>query len=150
LRQIEFLYRVCFFSTQSFYGSIKSFEGCALFRESIAKHAKFRAWYERMRVAVIKRNEHNETTASSLILKKKPIGQLLKSIDESTLRQIESEKETSSASASASTSPRQTPLLDLKFSQTPQSLSQAEVFRILSVNYLVNVVIFTYAAWMSR
>lgn len=38
----------------SMFGNVRAYEGCALFRESIANHPKFRSWYERMKATVLR------------------------------------------------------------------------------------------------
>lgn len=122
------------------FGNVKAFEGCALFRESIAKHASFRQWYERMQFVVTKRYQHDlvkdkkRGTSSGLFFP-------LISLDPIEAERLLAEQE---AAAEAARQLKKTP------SVLKMDLTQAEVFRVLSITYLVHVVVFTYAAWMGR
>lgn len=118
------------------FGNVKAFEGCALFRESIAKHAKFRQWYERMQFVVTKRYQHE------LIKPKRPASSSTLFFPLISLDLDESQKLLGEIEE-ASKPPKPVPFIKL-------DLTQAEIFRVLSVTYLVHLVAFTYAAWMGR
>lgn len=119
------------------FGSVKAFEGCALFRESIAKHPLFRQWYERMQFVVTKRYQHELDSSKA---KKSPNDLFfpLISLDPNEAQRLLAEAAEEARKSATS-------LNSLKM-----DLTQAEVFRVLSVTYLVHLVVFTYAAWMGR
>lgn len=117
------------------FGNVKAFEGCALFRESIAKHPAFRSWYERMKFVVTKRFQDDLPKPA----KNKPSALFfpLISLDpEEASRLLKDDDDSANKIKSLRT---------LK-----HDLSQAQVFRILTVTYLVHVLVFTYASWMVR
>lgn len=112
------------------FGNVKAFEGCSLFRDSIAKHPAFRSWYERMQLVVSKRYQPDIEER-----KKSPSYFLISLADD--LSRLEEEEKNEKK--------------QVEYMKLPKfDLSQIEVFRILTVNYLFHIVVFTYAAWMSR
>lgn len=110
------------------FGTARSYEGCALFRESIAKHPKFRLWYERMKLSVIKGFERmDRPTVGDLLYNQEEDNE-----DQVVLTEPEPEQVT------------ETKVDDLN--DTKPKLDKSS-FRILTVNYLIHVLAFTYVAW---
>jgi hypothetical protein len=122
------------------FGNVRTYEGCALFREAIAKHPKFRAWYDRMKLVVVK--GPNATKLASKSTGKTLL--TLKSLNEEDFKSI----------------PFSSYKLEKKFDMedTPEELlnensnskSQTLIFRILTVNYLIHVIAFTFASSMNK
>lgn len=124
------------------FGAIRAFEGCALFRESIAKHEKFRTWYEQMKSITTKRHKHDfDSNVKSFACR-------LQSVNEEDFLVVD--KRTFSELVSKSSNHTASSSLDANNKTTKISMPEKEVFRVLSINYLVHVFVFTYAAWMSR
>ena len=143
------------------FGNVRAYEGCALFRESIANHPKFRAWYERMKVTVLRgyKEAKLEQTRSKffflesvsdddeapLVVAKSSI-QETKKTNESREQQQQQQQADSSASLAA-TEPSSTPADMEESSKNAKDLSELFIFRILTLNYLSHLIVFTYAAY---
>ena len=125
------------------YGSIRAFEGCAMFRELISQHDKFKEWYERMQKVVLKGyEEYQDEKKNNRFFKLHSVEELemlLKdqlthtndSVDDANKKfEIGNEKEISN-----------------KIENSPINLS---LFRILTTNYLVHVLAFSYASWIAK
>ena len=123
------------------YGNVKAYEGCALFRESIAKHPKFKEWFENMKIEIL--NGYNRKPITSKTEKAKfSFDFFLKSLDSQDLAEIEPKPVVEVAS--------QTPT-EIISQEEPvkKDLDDTELtlFRVLTVTYLIHVFAFTFAAW---
>jgi hypothetical protein len=154
------------------YGTVKAFEGCAVFRESIAKHPKFKAWYERMKSDVVTGHTQKLTDlkahrfmfdffVSSLEeiadpaeverkakekAEKKEASAKLPAQKQAHIDKIRQEVQTQTERAT------ERALQELADPQTkpqltPEQEEELRLFRILTVTYLVHVIAFTFAAW---
>ena len=143
------------------FGNVKAYEGCALFRESIANHPKFRAWYERMKATVLlgyKEAKYEQPRStffflesvsdddgeallaeSYLLTKQENIKPTVKSNTKSG--KVENKLKTDSLeNITANTLSNE--------SNNAKNLSELFIFRILTLNYLAHLIVFTYAAYM--
>jgi hypothetical protein len=120
------------------FGVVRTYEGCALFREAIAKHPIFRAWYDRMKLVVVKGSNANKKAS-------KPTGitsLTLKSLNEDDFKSI------SFSSYKLDRKPEKEEIPEELSNENRKS--QASIFRILTINYLVHVVAFTFASLMNK
>ena len=136
------------------FGNVRAYEGCALFRESIAKHPKFREWYERMKTEVAKGYQEPEKKSNFLFF--------LKSLDYKEEKEEAEEKKQALPTPPPQPSPKpskkeskkevkQVQTDDLpKASVAVKDPSQLTIFRVLTVTYMVHLIVFTYAGWMGR
>jgi hypothetical protein len=114
-----------------------------MFRELISQHDKFKEWYERMQKVVLKGyEEYQDEKKNNRFFKLHSVEELemlLKdqlthtndSVDDANKKfEIGNEKEISN-----------------KIENSPINLS---LFRILTTNYLVHVLAFSYASWIAK
>jgi hypothetical protein len=154
------------------YGTVKAYEGCAVFREAIAKHPKFKAWYEHMKSDVVTGHtqkltdlkahrflfdffvesleemadpaETDRKTKEKAELKSKSAAKLAaeKQAHIEKIRQ-EVQTQTEKATQKSIQELNQSSVKEL----TPQQAEELRIFRVLTVTYLVHIVAFTFAAW---
>ncbi len=139
------------------FGSMRAFEGCALFRESIAKHPKFKEWYERMQNCLSKgfseeKLNNKKTNFLSFLTS-------LSNTDE-TNNSVEKEKmKDEELKISSVDKPLVEKNVELVHKATntetlvkTENLAPNEItlLRVLAVNYIVYLVFFSYASWMGK
>lgn len=153
------------------YGAMRAYEGCALYRESIGKHRKFKEWYERMKLEVV--NGHNQRNLKLLPPLKSVKGEQLSKIlansssSSSKAPQVVAKSLTEVNSIRAAgrietttTSPTiQTSYHDASAQTVPLPVSpppppapkledvEVTLFRVVTATYLIHVVAFTLAAY---
>lgn len=123
------------------FGCVRAYEGCTIFREIIAKHPKFRAWFEKMKLSILKGFHY---------IDKKSILYLIESLDDNLEDKLANEVE--KPSEPVQTQVQSEVQIQEKENKDLIKLENDEksIFRILTINYLVLVALFTYAAWSSR
>ncbi|CAF0802438.1 unnamed protein product [Brachionus calyciflorus] len=128
----------------SMYGNVKTYEGCAVFREAIAKYPKFRKWYEQMNLTVSKGYQQ---------IDKKSIAYLIDSLDDDLEENKRRKKEISEVKDDKPNLVTEAPKPE-KVPEDTQSYSKKNndklMFRILSANYLIHVFAFAYASYMNK
>ncbi len=143
------------------FGAMKAYEGCALYRETIAKHAKFRQWYERMNKYVIKGyQEMFEMNSNKFGFFNLAVALTGVSNDNECKAALDAHAPTAVNNAEKAEKiihhhlPELSTTNDLKAQQLIKTkddnnnLSESLIFRILTLNYLSHLAAFTYAAWM--
>lgn len=111
------------------YGNVKAYEGCTVFRESIAKYSKFKEWYERMNEEILKGHNRSE--------KKYFLNMII------------------NLSESLNTNQKEIVLEEIRPKTdeiVPKSSADNEkiIFRVLSATYLIHIFAFAYAAYMNK
>ena len=145
------------------FGNVRAYEGCALFRESIAKHPKFREWYERMKIEVAKGYTEPEKKSNFLFFLKSLDYQEEKEEEEKqalpppppphtpTHTHHKSSKKEHKKEAKETKETKEVQTDDLKkSSKVVKDPSELTIFRVLTVTYMVHLIVFTYAGWMGR
>ena len=139
------------------FGNVRAYEGCALFRETIAKHPKFREWYERMKIIVLR--GYQETfikKASSYIYLDELVSETeninINNIDDNEDKAINSlilnnQSKLKKSLLKDSIKEIESNILNTN-SNPDNNLHEFLIFRILTLNYLSHLIAFTYAAWM--
>jgi hypothetical protein len=138
------------------FGNVRAYEGCALFRESIAKHPKFRTWYENMKKEIVRGYSRHENNKHGILF-------YLQSLDsdqeEELSKPVELNKiETLPSKSKVITKPETTQtdldsslaLLQNSSIKKNQELSQITLFRVLTLNYMINLIAFIYAGYMGK
>jgi hypothetical protein len=120
------------------YGSLRVFEGCAFFRESISQHTIFKEWYEHMQKAVLNGYEDEK------ILKNNDSFLNMFSIEDVEVL-LKEQLTTTLYSSVIETNKK------LEMSNKPENNKKNPAFfRILTINYLIFVIAFSYVSWMAR
>lgn len=142
------------------FGNVKAFEGCALYREAIAKHPKFKDWYERTKSEIINGFEHKNKSNTKFL------NFFLPSFEEENKKQqsiIETNQPDPSVAHNNSinkvskvkksdkkverqTQTEQMPNEKKEVADKPTN-NELTTFRVLTVTYIVHMIAFTFAAW---
>jgi len=121
------------------YGSIRAFEGSALFRESISQHSTFKEWYERMQKIVLKGYEdyHDEKKDKSFfkLYSVEELEKLLGAQLTKTNEQVFDANEK---------------LKTENDNYPDDSTKNLQFFRIVTINYLIHIFAFSYASCMAK
>ncbi len=144
------------------FGNVRAYEGCALFRESIAKHSKFRTWYQNMKKEVIKGHQRHETSKFGLMFYLQSVDvedeihdvepkaiETEKSRSSLAIKPVEKHVEPSKITRSESTQ-TQNDLVSTNNTIRTDETTQITLFRVLTLNYLINLIAFTYAGYMGK
>jgi hypothetical protein len=138
------------------YGNVRAYEGCALFRESIAKHPKFRTWYENMKKEVVRGYSRHENNKHSFLFYLQSLDndkeeELLIPTESKTVETLPSKPNVVKKSETTQTdSDSSFGLLENNSSKKNQDLSEIILFRILTLNYMINLIAFIYAGYMGK
>ena len=141
------------------FGAVRAYEGCALFREAIGKHPKFKDWYERMQHCLV-----NGYSSKGKISAKKHFFSFLTSSesDEMPIKETQqtnpsdnlptivennSSKPSKNLVALVNQATNTDTPVQVNEKLTP---SEATLLRVLAINYLAHLAVFTYAGWMGK
>jgi hypothetical protein len=136
------------------FGNVRAYEGCALFRESIAKHPKFRIWYENMKKEILRGYSHHENKHGILFflqsLDSDQEEELFKAAESKTVETLPSKSNVITKTETTQTDMDSSLALVQKGSKNNQDLSQITLFRVLTLNYMINLIAFIYAGYMGK
>lgn len=129
------------------YGSIRAFEGCALFRESISQHDTFKEWYERMQKVVLKGyEEYQVEKENDFFLKLFSVEELETLFKTQNLELTETNASVVEANKKLQIE-NEKEILSNKPDKSTRNLA---LFRILTTNYLIHVLAFSYASLVAK
>lgn len=145
----------------SMYGNVRAYEGCALFRESIAKHPKFRSWYETMKKETIKGYSRHAKKSHFFLqsvdeeneyVKSKPFEQPASAANRNNNNNNNNTFATITTTQSTQTQTQKETLLSKNHTirKNIGDLPQLTIFRVLTLNYIINLIAFTYAGYMGK
>ena len=132
------------------FGNVRAYEGCTVFRESIAKYPKFRKWYEKMNFLIYKGYQQVDKKSVAFVTEglddfleeRKPEPKIVKQVV------VEEKKIDKVPNVPKAEKIAEIPKVE-KFSEEEKNIKMNEkvIFRVLSVTYLIHVIAFTFAAY---
>jgi hypothetical protein len=135
------------------YGNVRAYEGCALFRESIAKHAKFRKWYENMKKETIRgyhRHDKNFLFYLQSLEDELEDEKSTKAIDEILPNNLKTTSIQNKSEATQTENFNSSSSSLVAVNNKNSELSQITLFRVLTLNYMINLVAFAFAGYMGK
>jgi hypothetical protein len=137
------------------FGNVRAYEGCALFRESIAKHPKFRLWYENMKREVVRGYSRHENNKHGILFFLQSLDsdqeeELSKPVELKTVETLPSKSNVITKTETTQTDTDSSLALVQKGTKNNQDLSQITLFRVLTLNYMINLIAFIYAGYMGK
>lgn len=121
------------------YGTVNSYDGLSFFRKSLDKHVVFKSWYEQMQKELIKGEQ-----GLAEINPKNVVSTADKAIQKNESEKIILKEPNSSENQTDTNQTKNDQQVSIKTNASTMGL------QILSVNYLVHVVAFTFASWCGK
>lgn len=137
------------------FGNAVSYDGLSFFDESLKRHSKFNTWYQNMKQQVI--NGHKscnvikaqEIPAHSLTIEK--VVTSAETQTENTIQDVEIQLRNLMQKNDKDSIQTDNPVNEeLNRKNSPKEVDSKTNLRILTINYFVHVIAFTFAAWSSR
>ena len=133
------------------FGTVISYDGLSFIDESLKKHSKFNTWYQNMKQQVV--NGHKSTklikTQEAQSMNKKEVNTAETQTD-SSIKEVEiqlrniMQKNEDNIHVDKPENDNINKMTGLKEIDSKANL------RVLTINYLVHVIAFTFAAWSGR